>query len=136
MSASTPSLTRNQRMVFETLEAAQVPLTAYAILEQRHADGLRAPPQVYRALEKLLALGLVHRLDSLNAFIACRHPACAPHRVTAFAICDQCHAVTEVQDHAFSRQLHEIAQAAALTPTQSTVEIHGCCLDCQTIAAD
>ncbi|HSM41507.1 MAG TPA: transcriptional repressor, partial [Afifellaceae bacterium] len=66
-------------MVFDTLLAADGPLSAYDILDRLRDKGFRAPLQVYRALDKLLALGLVHRLESLNAFIACAHPDCEGH---------------------------------------------------------
>ena len=63
-------LTRNQTMVMAALTKSQAPMSAYAILNQLREHGFRAPLQVYRALDKLGELGLVHRLESLNAFVA------------------------------------------------------------------
>lgn len=60
MTANSPhpaDLTRNQALVLEALERADGPLTAYAILDDVRGDGIRAPQQIYRALEKLLELG-------------------------------------------------------------------------------
>ena len=81
-------LTKNQSLVLDALSGAHGPLSAYTILDQLRDHGLRAPLQVYRALEKLLEYGLVHRLESLNAFVACRHPHCGDDSTMAFAICE------------------------------------------------
>src|SRR3954470_20560978 len=94
MSAS-HDLTKNQGLVLGTLEKAEGPLSAYTILDALRSDGLRAPLQVYRALDKLLAFGLVHRLESLNAFVACAHPHCHASSMMAFAICEKCGSVEE-----------------------------------------
>src|SRR5690606_9624291 len=82
--ARPPDLTRNQTLVLDALEKADAPLSAYTILDRLRGDGLRAPLQVYRALEKLLSAGLVHRLESLNAFVACARPHCHAHGMIAF----------------------------------------------------
>ena len=60
----------------------------------RHAA---APPTVYRALDFLLANGCIHKLESINAFVACHHPKAAQHSVP-FLICDRCHSATELED--------------------------------------
>jgi len=57
----------------DLLKNNKVPLSAYDILDKLHDFGFRAPLQVYRALDKLIELGLVHRLETLNAFVACQH---------------------------------------------------------------
>ncbi len=87
-----PALTKNQALVFEVLEKADGPLSAYTILDKLRDHGFRAPLQVYRALEKLLEYGVVHRLESINAFVACAHPDqnCHSHGIVAFAICESC----------------------------------------------
>jgi len=135
MKALDISLTRNQQLVFETLQREKTPLSAYHILERLKDQGLRAPPQIYRALDKLVGLGLVHRLDTLNAFVACQHPTCGPHRMSAFAICDDCHSVSEISDSVVSEQLHALATATGLTPTQSTIELRGVCQRCDSTTA-
>jgi len=73
-------LTRNQSLVFGALSRAEGPLSAYTILDQLRDDGFRAPLQVYRALDKLVETGMVHRLESLNAFVACSHRAATATR--------------------------------------------------------
>ena len=124
-------LTRNQQLVFDKLTCVSTPMTAYHLLESLRDEGLRAPPQIYRALEKLITLGIVHRLDSLNAFVACRHPSCEPHRVSAFAICDQCQQVSEISDPELVKHLRALALEAGLTPRRSNIELQGLCEVCQ-----
>ena len=91
-------LTKNQTLVLDVLAASETPLSAYAILDVLRDDGLRAPLQVYRALESLMAFGSVHRLESLNAFVACSHPKCSTHSNVAFTICEKCNNVLEIND--------------------------------------
>ena len=76
--AARDNLTPNQSKVLAKLEAASGPLSAYALLDQLRDDGFRAPLQVYRALESLVGAGLVHRLESMNAFV----PAAARTTIT------------------------------------------------------
>ncbi len=100
-------LTKNQLKVLEKLEAATGPLSAYTLLDQLREQGFRAPLQVYRALDTLIRDGYAHSLESLNAFVACSdahdHGHGHPHRMTAFAICDQCGQVAEFSDDAGRR---------------------------------
>jgi Fur family zinc uptake transcriptional regulator len=124
------ALTRNQKLVFDILERADGPLSAYSILDALRDEGLRAPPQVYRALEKLLETGLVHRLESLNAFVACAHPHACAHALTAFAICEKCGAVNEFADAAVEARLAGWAGERGFVPKRTTVEIKGLCAAC------
>ena len=123
-------LTKNQSLVLEVLESHQNPLSAYSILEQLADAGLRAPPQVYRALEKLIDYGLIHKLESINSYVACQHRHCGSHQVTSFAICDTCERVLEIINQEFETTLHGLAERSGLNPTHSTVEIHGTCATC------
>ncbi len=125
-------LTKNQQLVLDALSCAEGPLSAYTILDQLRDRGFRAPPQVYRALEKLLELGMVHRLESLNAFVACRHPGCDTHEETiAFAICADCGQVAEISDDSLSDELSKIAGRAGFQLKKSTVELRGVCGACR-----
>ena len=102
-----PPLTKNQALVFDVLEKAEGPLSAYTILDKLRDHGFRAPLQVYRALEKLLEYGVVHRLESINSFVACAHPGenCHSHGIVAFAICESCGQVMEFHDHEVDHRL-------------------------------
>ncbi len=123
------SLTKNQTLVLDTLTSTSKPLTAYSLLDRLKEHGFKAPPQIYRALEKLLALGLIHKLESINSFVACQHSDCA-HQIAGFAICDGCDQVSEIIDDDLESQIRSVAKTAGLVPKKSTMEIHGLCSSC------
>lgn len=130
-----PQLTRNQALVLGQLEKAEGPMSAYAILDQLRNDGLRAPLQVYRALEKLLDFGLAHRLESLNAFVACAHPHCHASGLIAFAICETCGQVLEFSDDVVRDRLAQWADREGFVANRTTMEIRGACKACAAQAA-
>ena len=125
-----PNLTKNQSMVMKVLSKASGPLSAYTILDQLRSKGLRAPLQVYRALDKLVEYGMVHRLESMNAFVACRHPDGESESMVAFTICESCGEVTEISNNRFDRQLQKLAGGAGFNVKKSTVELFGQCEAC------
>lgn len=128
-----PQLTRNQDLVLGVLKRSEGPLSAYVILDRLRDHGFRAPLQVYRALEKLLDKGLVHRLESLNAFVACAHTGencCDHHGTVAFAICNACGHVLEFHDHAVDHRLEDWTRARGFKAEKTTIEIRGLCKDC------
>lgn len=125
-----PNLTKNQNLVFDALCAAEGPLSAYAILDRLRGEGLRAPLQVYRALEKLLDYGLVHRLESLNAFVACSQPHADEKGMTAFAICETCGDVVEFADEAMKRRLDARMSEFGFSAARTTIEVRGTCARC------
>ena len=126
-------LTKNQSLVMGELSKAGGPLGAYTILDQLRDRGLRAPPQVYRALDKLVEFGLVHRLESLNAFVACRYPECKTHETTTFMICETCGQVSELADDKLAKRLAALARDAKFALTKTTIELRGNCLDCRSM---
>ncbi len=129
-SAHTATLTKNQTAVLGVLRAAGKPLSAYQILDQTAGEGVRAPPQVYRALEKLIEFRLVHRIESLNAYLFCDH---GPHaEEVAFAICDRCGTVTEIPMKRIAPALSKSATESAFRLSEAHVEMHGLCGLCQT----
>ena len=130
-SDTTSALTKNQSLVFDFLTKAKGPLSAYSILDGLRNDGLHAPPQVYRALEKLLKIGLIHRLESMNTFIACRDPDCISHQVTGFAICDDCGGVTEFGEEKISGQLKNWEKDSGFSINKTTIELRGTCQPCK-----
>lgn len=130
----TQKLTKNQSLVFGVLERSEQPQSAYTILDKLRDHGFRAPLQVYRALEKLLEFGLVHRLESLNAFIACAHASddCCTHAhaTVAFAICNNCGHVIEFHDHALDHRLEDWGKSKGFKAEKTTIEIRGICEKC------
>ncbi|MEO0620113.1 MAG: Fur family transcriptional regulator [Pseudomonadota bacterium] len=129
-SSSVPPLTKNQSLVYTALNEADGPLTAYTILDQLRDEGLRAPPQVYRSLERLIDLGMVHRLETLNAFVACRHPSCEDHTHAVFMICEACDQVAEVGDKTLTNSLNRVARGYDFALSKAVVELHGTCAQC------
>ena len=124
-------LTRNQKLVLDALSASQQPLSAYALLDKLRDDGLRAPLQIYRALEKLVESGKVHRLETLNAFVACAHAHCHEDCASAFAICEKCGSVSEFSDDGIMERLRGWSQSAKFMPSKMTVEVRGLCAACK-----
>ena len=90
----TPKLSRNQSEILTCLRKAGEPMSAYAILDRVRKSGIVHPPTVYRALNDLMQKGMVHRLQSKSAFVACGHGACDGK--FAFAICRACDRVVEI----------------------------------------
>ena len=126
----TVKLTRNQQLVFDALSDSKTPLSAYTLLDQLRGSGFRAPLQVYRALEKLIDNGQVHRLESLNSFVACQHSDCDQHKTIAFAICDSCEKVAELTDTKLSSLVRSISSNSHFKLENSVVELRGKCETC------
>jgi len=122
-------LTEQRRRVLEILWEAGRPIGAYEILEAM-GGGRRAlaPPTVYRALDFLLEQGLVHKIESLHAFVGCDHPG-QPH-ASQFLICDRCGAVTELEDEGVARSLRSAADGTGFQPARRVVELIGVCASC------
>jgi Fur family zinc uptake transcriptional regulator len=125
-----PDLKKNQKLVYDALHAARSPLSAYAILDLLREHGFRAPLQVYRALEKLMEFGLVHKLESLNAFVACSHDECEASEPAAFMICEECESVSELGDSKLTTHLSKLANTQNFALKHTTVELHGRCKNC------
>lgn len=123
-------LTKNQGLVLGALAHAETPLSAYALLDQLRDEGLKAPLQIYRALDKLVERGLAHRLESLNAFVACADAHCHRTGLIAFAICDTCGKVDEFADPVIEDRLGVWAAQTGFTAARTTMEIRGRCAGC------
>ena len=131
-------LTKNQRAVLNSLTGSGRALTAYDILDEVRDIGIRAPVQVYRALEALTARGIVHRIESMNAFVACAHGHDTPHGVDAnphhatiaFAICDDCGLVSEIPAPKVEKTLGALAQDQGFNTAHAVLELRGQCGTC------
>ena len=124
------SLTKNQKLVFDVLAKSAGPLSAYTILDQLRDHGMRAPLQIYRALDKLLETGMVHRLESINAFVACSHGECEASDAAAFAICEKCEKVMEISSEELASHLQSLVANSGFRIGKSTIELRGCCKSC------
>ncbi|MCP1200399.1 Fur family transcriptional regulator [Notoacmeibacter sp. MSK16QG-6] len=122
-------LTRNQRLVLDALRSEDGPLTAYNLLDRLRDEGLRAPPQIYRALEKLVETGIVHRLESRNAFVSCNHAHCGGQGVL-FAVCDDCGSIEELRTDAIDAALRSTTEAIGFHAHRLAGEVRGVCRPC------
>lgn len=123
-------LTPLRRRVLEIVLASHKPVGAYDVLAALARDGVAkpAPPTVYRALDFLCGNGFVHRIDSLNAFVACFAPERA-HR-SRFFLCRVCGRASEIEDETLDRALSRAANRAGLRVERETIEITGVCAEC------
>ena len=123
-------LTPIRRQVLAVLLGSHQPIGAYEIMERLSPRGPRpAPITVYRALEFLRDNGLIHRIESRNAFIACVHNHASAEPVV-FLICERCGTVGEAASAEVAATLRSAARAAGFTPKSPVIEIAGVCAHC------
>lgn len=125
-------LTAIRREVLASLYATHKPLGAYDIAADLAEQGHRklAPITIYRALDFLMTEGLVHRLASRNAFVACPHQH-APQDLVAFLICEACGGVDELSSPALCRALAGLLKTERFEPHLQVLEIAGRCGHCR-----
>lgn len=134
-------LTEQRRVVLEILANSAIPLGAYELLEriaisvsvsQKSSQKRLAPIAIYRALDFLLEAGLIHRLESRNAFIVC------PHRhglgeTIVFMICETCGQVEEAMSDEIHSGLRELAARRHFQLKAQVIELAGHCMGCSAI---
>jgi Fur family transcriptional regulator, zinc uptake regulator len=126
-------LTPVRARVLEILLESHSALGAYDILDRLKADGLGGqPPVVYRALDFLVEHGFVHRLERLNAFAACAHPA--TEHEAMFLICSDCNQVAETSLAPIAADIDRAALALGFGVESRVVEVVGRCPACQVAA--
>ena len=131
MALETLNLTKNQQTVLEILENSSEPLKAYTILFDIQKKGIKSPLQVYRALDKLIEIGKVHKIESRNSYVACKHEGCNAKTSTSFLICENCDSVTELTgNNLFSYFLKE-AEKNNFNYKKHNLEIFGLCENCK-----
>ena len=130
-SKKSQSLTKNQRIVLDLLQNSGEPLKAYFILDSLKKEGLNSPLQVYRALDKLVELGKIHKIESRNAFIACQNSSCQISKATAFSICESCEQVSEISNTKLSKYLSNFADEAGMKYSKYNLEFFGLCKKCK-----
>src|SRR4051812_32122076 len=101
MPAPHTELSPHSKKILDLLHKQDKPLSAYDILDKLRKTGIKAPPTVYRALDTLIKRGLVHRIESLNAFVACHDHKHPEKHVARFAVCRECGAVEEIHEKRF-----------------------------------
>ena len=116
-------LTKNQQIVLDLVEKSSQPLKAYSILFNVQKKGLKAPLQVYRALDKLVEIGKIHKIESRNAFVACKNSSCQVSKATAFSICEVCEKITEISSSSLSKYLTNFKDKDGMKYSLSLIHI-------------
>ena len=124
------NLSKNQQIIFNLIHKSQEPLKAYTILFNVQKKGIKAPPQVYRALDKLVEMGKIHKIESKNAFVACRNSDCEISKATAFSICEKCEVVDEISDIKLSKYLSNFNHKKGMKFKRFNLEFFGLCKKC------
>jgi len=117
--------------VLDLIAASTRPLKAYDLLERiRESKAINAPPTAYRALDFLVEHGFIHKLESINAYVACRWPE--DIHTGTFLVCDRCETASEVTDTDTEDLLRDRARQFGfrLHARTRTLEIHGLCRQC------
>jgi Fur family transcriptional regulator, zinc uptake regulator len=124
-------LTALRRQVLELIWQTHKPIGAYSLLEQISKQQKKhvAPPTVYRALDFLLKQGLIHKINSLNAFIGCWHPQTM--HIAQFLICDNCGNATEFEAPQINSEIAKTAEQVGFKIEKQIIELAGLCNSCQ-----
>tara|TARA_B100002052_G_C15764197_1_gene543843 strand:- start:601 stop:993 length:393 start_codon:yes stop_codon:yes gene_type:complete len=129
--AQIQTLSKNQKIILDIIEKAKEPLKAYSILFNVQKKGIKAPLQVYRALEKLIKLGKIHKVESRNTFVACKNSNCEISKATAFSICESCEKVDEISDKSLSKYLSSYNDKKGMKFKKFNLEFFGLCKKCK-----
>jgi Fur family zinc uptake transcriptional regulator len=124
-------LSKNQQVVLDIIEKAKEPLKAYSILFNVQKKGIKAPQQIYRALDKLIEMGKIHKVESRNAFVACKNSNCEISKATAFSICESCEKVTEINNINLSKYLNNFKDNTGMKYKKYNLEFFGVCKKCK-----
>ena len=125
------NLSKNQQIIFDLIDRSPEPLKAYTILYNVQKKGINAPPQVYRALDKLVEIGKIHKIESKNAFVACKNSDCEISKATAFSICESCEVVDEISDVKLSKYLSSFNHKKGMKFIRFNLEFFGLCKKCK-----
>ena len=122
--------TELRRKILEMIWNNHGPVKAYDLIANLNDDHSPAkPPTVYRTLEFLLENGLIHKLNSLNAYVGCAHPL--RHDECYFLICTSCQTVMECCNHTLAEAISDTMHENAFNPKHVTLEIEGKCAECK-----
>jgi Fur family zinc uptake transcriptional regulator len=122
-------LTGQRREILSSVAQSHSAVGAYDIIERMAELGPRpAPITVYRALDFLLAHGLVHKIESRNAFVACSHSH--EGQPAALLICETCGTVSELDAPEIFERLAGKAKAQKFSPARTVIEMSGTCGSC------
>ena len=123
------ALASNHERVLRILRAAGAPMTAYEVLDAARKHDISAPPTIYRALNKLIELGAAHRLETINAYVACAEDH-HDHGSAVFAICSDCGLVEEISEGGTLKRLKATADQRGFRVDEAVIELKGHCGAC------
>ena len=123
-------LTKRRHQILKLLWESDRPMGAYELIEalKRRETRPVGPPTVYRALEFLIAQGLVSKIESRNAYVPCTHPE--RRHDCLFFICSNCGASFEMEDQRLEQLISENAALVEFHPTRRVIEVEGLCTTC------
>lgn len=133
MSSTTKKLSPHCQKILELLSKHEKPMSAYEILDKLRKFGIKAPPTVYRALDTLMERGMVHRIESLNAFVACHDEDDEDHdhnHIAQFTVCRSCGDVKEIHDHRLNDLIRELGKKLKFHIEREMLELLGLCQRC------
>jgi Fur family zinc uptake transcriptional regulator len=115
---------------YAELLAANGAVTAYELIHrlEKRQDRKIAPLTVYRHLEFLTRVGLVHRIESTQSYLTCSHPE--DTHESQYLLCSDCGRVEEVHSDSLETELGRIATKRGFKPARVVVEVSGTCGDC------
>lgn len=119
-----------EELVLSALRKSKMPLSAYDILEKVNKFGIKSSPIVYRALETLMKNGTAHKINELNAFVACACTADHHHDVSVLTVCHGCKRVDELHDHAVIHHLTKLRKLHVNLSKSAVVELPVTCKNC------
>ena len=123
--------TKLRQDVFQEIAATYTSIGAYDVLARLAEKGTRlAPISVYRAIDALIEAGVIHRLESKNAYFACRRLDHATGRRPIFLACEKCNAVQEVDSEGIFDTIDRLSRATNFQPRVKFVEVSGLCRNC------
>lgn len=123
-------LTKLRQQVLELVWGSHNPIGAYDVLQKLQESGHKpAPPTAYRALDFLVSANLIHRIESLNAFIGC--PSSGTAHQCQFYICSKCGHIAELNNRDVAKALSQGADELGFASSQPVIEVHGLCRACQ-----
>ncbi len=119
-----------EELVLKELRKIRTPLGAYSILEKVKKFGINNSPVVYRALEALIVRGDVHKINELNAFVACNCDPDHKHALSVLAVCGDCSLVEELHDHGIIHQIEGLRKKGVRLREHAVVELPILCDNC------
>jgi len=130
MNKKSKSLSKNQKIILDFIQKNKKPVKAYSILSNVQKKGINAPPQVYRALDRLIEIGKIHRVESQNSFVACKISNCDTPHETVFSICNSCEIVSEINDPKLFKHLKAFKDNDGTKFDGYNLEFFGTCKSC------